>query len=220
MMPSRARTGSSGSAGQAFQHLHLAVDARADAGEYDVLALVTELLGDGEFELSMIGVGDIIAADLRVLFVAINPPPSAADGRAPFATPTNGFWPLLHAAGLTPRLFLPSEAERLLDERLGLVSMVQRSTAAASELRAKELRAGAKRLSAIVEQWHPRTIALLGVTLLPFVLPAHDEPGPGLKRSAFHGASVFVLPNPSGRNLAFPGVAGKLPWYRALASSA
>ena len=167
-----------------------------------------------------VNTGDIIAADLRVLFVAINPPPSAANGRAPFATPSNGFWPLLHAAGLTPRLFLPSESGRLLDERLGLVSMVQRSTAAASELRAKELRAGAKRLAAIVEQWHPRTIALLGVTLLPFVLPEHDEPGPGLKRPAFHGARVFVLPNPSGRNLAFPGVAGKLPWYRELASSA
>jgi TDG/mug DNA glycosylase family protein len=166
----------------------------------------------------MVGTGDIIAQDLRVLFVAINPSPSAANGRTPFATATNGFWPLLHAAGLTPRLLLASEADLLLDEGLGLVSMVQRSTPAASELRAKELRAGAKRLARIVDRWHPRNIALLGVTLLPFVLPQHDEPGPGLKTACFYGARVFVLPNPSGRNLSFPGIAGKLPWYRALAS--
>ena len=89
---------------------------------------------------------------------------------------------------------------------------------AASELRAKELRAGAKRLALLVEAWRPRTLALLGATLLPFVLPAHEDPGPGLKRALFCGARVFVLPNPSGRNLSFPGVAGKLPWYRTLAS--
>lgn len=166
----------------------------------------------------MIGIGDIIADDLRVLFVAINPPPSNADGKTPFASPTNKFWPLLHAAGLTARLFVPSEAALLLDEGLGLVSMVQRATVEASELRAKELRAGAKRLAAVVDRWRPRNIALLGVTLLPFVLPEHDEPGPGLKSARFHGARVFVLPNPSGRNLSFPGVAGKLPWYRALAT--
>jgi double-stranded uracil-DNA glycosylase len=154
-----------------------------------------------------------------VLFVAINPSASAANGSDPFASPTNGFWPLLHASGLTTRLFMPSEAEHLLDEGLGLVSTVRRSTVAASELRAKELFAGARRLATIVERWRPRTIALLGVTLLPFVLPEHDEPGPGPKSALFHGARVFVLPNPSGRNLSFPGVTRKLPWYRALAAS-
>jgi double-stranded uracil-DNA glycosylase len=162
--------------------------------------------------------GDIIAKDLRVLFVAINPSASAASQRGPFATPTNGFWPLLHASGLTSRLFQPSEAERLLDDGLGLVSMVRRSTLGASELQANELRAGATRLASLVGAWRPRTLALLGVTLLPFVLPGQNDPGPGLKRALFCGAHVFVLPNPSGRNLSFPGITGKLPWYRALAS--
>jgi double-stranded uracil-DNA glycosylase len=166
----------------------------------------------------MIDTGDFLAEDLRVLFVAINPSAAKGSGRAPFATPTNCFWPLLQASGLSSRLFLPSEASHLLDEGLGLVSMVQRSTVAASELRTSELRAGAKRLATIVATWRPRTVALLGITLLPFVLPKHDEPGPGLKRALFHGARVFALPNPSGRNLSFPGLAGKLPWYRALAA--
>jgi hypothetical protein len=88
----------------------------------------------------------------------------------------------------------------------------------ASELRANELRAGATRLASLVVAWRPRTLALLGVTLLPFVLPGQNDPGPGLERALFCGARVFVLPNPSGRNLSFPGITGKLPWYRALAS--
>jgi len=33
------------------------------------------------------------------------------------------------------------------------------------------------------------------------------------------GAAVFVLPNPSGRNRAYPGFAAKLRWYRELAET-
>lgn len=161
---------------------------------------------------------DIVATDLRIVFVAINPSRAAAMSGAPFASATNGFWPLLHASGLTKRLIAPTEAASLIDEGLGLVSLVHRATASASEVRATELRAGAKRLATFVERWRPRTLALLGVTLLPFVLPEHNEPGTGLKRTLFHGARVFGLPNPSGRNLSFPGLGGKLPWYRALAA--
>jgi TDG/mug DNA glycosylase family protein len=161
--------------------------------------------------------GNIVAADLRVLFVAINPAVSALNGRAPFSSPTNAFWPLLHASGLTPRLFAPSEVGHLLDEGLGLVSMVDRPTRMASEIRAEELRVGARRLMTIVERWRPRTVALLGLTLLPYILPEKGEPGPGVKRQPFCGARVFVLPNPSGRNRSFPGFAAKLLWYQKLA---
>jgi hypothetical protein len=56
------------------------------------------------------------------------------------------------------------------------------------------------------------------LTLLPFVLRDAAEPGPGQKRGTFAGATVFVLPNPSGRNRAYRGFAGKLPWYEKLAS--
>src|SRR2546427_262748 len=41
-------------------------------------------------------------------------------------------------------------------------------------------------------------------------------PGPGAKPERLAGAAVFVVPNPSGRNAAFPGFADKLQWYRRL----
>ena len=160
---------------------------------------------------------DILAHDLDVLLVAINPAtPSATSGHH-FATPTNAFWRLLHASGLTTHLYRPAEARRLLEDRIGLVSLVDRPTKMASEVRREELRAGARRLATKVERWRPRTVALLGLTLLPYALPDADEPGPGLKRATFARAAVFVLPNPSGRNRAYPGFAGKLPWYQKLA---
>jgi hypothetical protein len=39
---------------------------------------------------------------------------------------------------------------------------------------------------------------------------------PGAKPERIGGAAVFVVPNPSGRNAAYPGFADKLVWYRRL----
>lgn len=158
---------------------------------------------------------DIVAPDLRVLFVAINPATKSAEVGLHFATPTNSFWRLLHESGLTTRRYAPAEAPRLPEEGIGLISLVSRPTRLASELRPSELRAGVVALTAEVERWQPRLVALLGLTLLPFVLP-NSEPGPGEKRTRLAGSRVFVVPNPSGRNRAYPGFVGKLPWFRAL----
>ncbi len=160
---------------------------------------------------------DILGPKLEVLIVAINPPPTAAALGLHFATPTNGFWRLLHQSGLTPRLFAPAEALRLLDVKLGLVSLVARPTRLASELSAAERREGAEGLREVVRRYRPRIVAPLGVTLIPALLPEEPNPGPGLRVCPFERTTVFVLPNLSGRNRAYPGIVGKLPWYRALA---
>ncbi|WP_394835897.1 mismatch-specific DNA-glycosylase [Pendulispora rubella] len=162
---------------------------------------------------------DILAHDLRILLVAINPaPPSLASGYH-FATPTNGFWKLMFESGLTPRLYRPFEASCLLSDGIGLTSLVSRATRTAAELTLGERREGVVALAKTVERWKPRTIALLGLTLFPVLFPDAEDPGPGLKKVAFGNASVFVLPNPSGRNRAYPGVRGKLPWYQNLAKT-
>ncbi len=161
--------------------------------------------------------GDIVAPRLKILFVAINPAPLSLAQGEHFATPTNSFWKLLAAAKLTSRLFLPSEASLLPSEGLGLTSLVARATRAASELSLAERRAGAIVLAETVQRWRPRIVALLGLTLFPVIFPDADEPGVGKKKVQLGNAMVFVLPNPSGRNRAYPGLVGKLPAYRALA---
>jgi TDG/mug DNA glycosylase family protein len=162
---------------------------------------------------------DIVAPDLRILLVAINPATTSATAGLHFATARNPFWRLLHEAGLTPRQLAPHEARELVLHGIGLVSLVARPTRAAAELTRAEMHAGARALEVTVARLRPRTVALLGLTLFPFVFPDADEPGPGDKRVTLAGARVFVLPNPSGRNRAYPGVAAELVWYRALAES-
>jgi TDG/mug DNA glycosylase family protein len=161
--------------------------------------------------------GHRIAPGLRLLIVAINPSTRSMGIGYSFSSPGNPFWRLLHESGLTPVQLAPEEEPRLLDFGIGLVSTVQRATAAATDLAVSERRAGAASVRDLVERYEPRLVALLGLTLYPVFFPSGGSSGPGLKPDHIHHAEVFVLPNPSGRNRAFPGVAAKLVWYRALA---
>ena len=51
------------------------------------------------------GIRDVLAPRLRVLFVGINPGLYSAATGHHFARPGNRFWPALHAAGFSDRLF-------------------------------------------------------------------------------------------------------------------
>ena len=66
-----------------------------------------------------------------LLFCGINPRlVSAATGHH-FARPGNRFWPVLHAAGFTPRLLRPAEQGELAALGLGITNMAPRATARA-----------------------------------------------------------------------------------------
>lgn len=151
------------------------------------------------------------------MIVAINPSLHSAEAGHSFASKANPFWRLLHESGLTRELLGPESEQRLLEFGLGLVSGVQRATRAAAELSVSEQRLGAERVARLVGKFAPRYVALLGLTLYPIFFPSGEERGPGLKTSTLAKAPVFVLPNPSGRNRAYPGFEKKLVWYRALA---
>src|SRR5207247_10078008 len=68
------------------------------------------------------------------------------------------------------------------------------------------------------------TIAGIGPAVVAFVGSTADRQcsgpaasaGPGRKPERIGGATVFVVPNPSGRNAAYPGFGDKLVWYRRL----
>lgn len=57
---------------------------------------------------------DVIADDLVVPFCGANPGLSSAAARAPFATPSDRWWPALYESGFTPRRLAPREAHELL----------------------------------------------------------------------------------------------------------
>ena len=142
---------------------------------------------------------DIIAPRLKVLFVGINPSLYSAAVRHHFARPGNRFWPVLHAAGFTGRLLSPSDERELLKRGYGITNMVARATAAAAELTAEQLVVGGRRLLVKVRRYHPRAVAVLGLGAyrVAFTRPRAT---PGRQEQTLDGASLWVLPNPSGLN--------------------
>jgi TDG/mug DNA glycosylase family protein len=141
----------------------------------------------------------VIGPDLRVLFCGINPGLYSAATGNHFARPGNRFWPALHAAGFTPRLLRPWEKSLLLEAGYGLTNLVSRATAAADELAPEELVLGAKSLAGKVRRHRPGTVAFLG---LGAYRHAFGRPKATLGRQpeTLAGASIWVLPSPSGLN--------------------
>src|SRR5205085_11173547 len=108
-------------------------------------------------------VPDVLAPDLRVLFCGINPGLSSGAIGHHFGRPGNRFWPALHAAGFTVRILSPFEERDLLPLGYGITNFVARATAAADEVSAEELQAGARRLLQKVRCYYPRFVAVLGI---------------------------------------------------------
>jgi double-stranded uracil-DNA glycosylase len=162
---------------------------------------------------------DVIALNPRVLFVGINPSLRSAEVGHHFASPGNPFWKLLYAAGLIPIPLGSEDDHRLAEFGMALTNLCQRASRAASELSSAELEAGKRTLLRKIRRVQPSLVAFVGVSIYRQLYPASASKGAGPKPEIIYGARVFVLPNPSGRNAAFPGFEDKLVWFRRLKES-
>ena len=142
---------------------------------------------------------DVIASGLRVLFCGINPGLYTAAVGHHFARPGNRFWPTLHKAGFTDRLFSPHEEHGLLDLGYGLTNLVARATNSAAELAREEYVRGAEILNDKLLQYRPQCVAFvgLGAYRAAFNFP-NASVGP--QPHQLHGAMVWTLPSTSGLN--------------------
>jgi double-stranded uracil-DNA glycosylase len=140
---------------------------------------------------------DLVGPDLRVLFCGINPGTLSGELGLHFARRGNRFWKLLCAGGFTESVLPPAEQHILPELGVGITNLVGRVTAAASELGAAELRAGATQLEAKVGLWRPRCVAVLG---LQAYRTAFLRPNAAIGRQPerLGAALLWLLPNPSG----------------------
>jgi TDG/mug DNA glycosylase family protein len=134
--------------------------------------------------------------------VGVNPGLRSAEVGHNFARPGNRFWPALHRAGITPRLLRPDEEGELPSLGVGITNFVARPSAAADELSAEELRAGAVELERLVGEWRPGAVAILGVTAYRTAF-ARPKAAVGPQPEPLAGRPVWLLPNPSGRTAAY-----------------
>jgi TDG/mug DNA glycosylase family protein len=154
---------------------------------------------------------DRIRPGIRVLFVGINPGLRSAWVGHHFAGPSNRFWKLLWESGLVDEPLTYADDVRLGEWGFGITNLVPRTTAGVSDLAPREFVVGWRLLERKIRRVRPEVVALIGVTLYRAILPlvggaAERGTSPqlrtplGLQPCVIHGARVFVLPNPSGRN--------------------
>jgi double-stranded uracil-DNA glycosylase len=147
-------------------------------------------------------VPDVLAPDLRVVFVGINPGRVSAAARAHFANPRNDFWRLLHAARLTSRLYEPQEQFALLEEGIGVTNAAYRTTPGSGDLRRGDFAGSAERLERIARDLKPKWLAFVGKEAYRGAFGS--RPGLGVQQRTLGDTKLFVLPSTSPANAAVP----------------
>jgi TDG/mug DNA glycosylase family protein len=162
-------------------------------------------------DYSRLRLRDRIKPGVRVLFVGINPGVRSAITGHHFAGYSNRFWKLLAESGLVPDPLTYLDDGRLPEFGFGITNLIARPSPGINDLRPAEYVEGYRTLSRKVKRYRPEVLALVGVTLYRAILPLIDDSGLsrtresvlGIQLQIVHGARVFVLPNPSGRNANF-----------------
>ena len=169
-------------------------------------------------------VPDLLGADVRLLFVGINPGLWTAATQTHFAHPGNRFYPALLQAGVLDRRIdaaagmTEADREHLRNRGIAITNLVGRATATAAELTADELRGGGQRLAALVRRTSPRVVAVAGITAYRTAFRRPTAVA-GRQADPLAGAELWVVPNPSGLN-AHETVASLAEAYAAPARAA
>src|SRR5258708_33159464 len=160
---------------------------------------------------------DAIGPGVRVLLVGISPGVMSARTGHHFAGPTNRFWGLLYEAGIVPEPITHEDDVRLPEWGIGMTNLIARPSPGIDDLSPAEYLAGWTILEKKIARFRPEIVAFVGVTMyralwrvLEQAAPGTPKPRgagsvikPGFQNATVHGARLFVLPNPSGRNAHF-----------------
>jgi TDG/mug DNA glycosylase family protein len=147
---------------------------------------------------------DRIRPGVRVLFVGINPGIRSSLTGHHFAGFSNRFWKLLYESGLVPEPMSSRDDDRLPEWGYGITNIVPRPTPGIDTLRPAEYVAGRLRLRRKVYRYRPAIVAAVGVTVYRALFPERKGAVTlGIQAETIGRSSVFVLPNPSGRNANF-----------------
>lgn len=143
-----------------------------------------------------------MASGLEVVFCGINPGSRAIASGHHFDGRSNRFWRVMHLTGFTPTLMTPEQDRLLLAQGYGLTTVIDRSTARASQLGSHEFVAAADAFTRRISSCRPRRLAFLGKAAYAG-LTGQKRLAWGCQPTTFAGSETWLLPNPSGLNRAF-----------------
>ena len=142
---------------------------------------------------------DLLAHNLRVVFVGTAASRHSAALGHYYAGPGNRFWRTLHEVGLTPRLLAPAEFRDLKALGIGLTDMSKRGSGMDREIKRPEFDTG--RFETAMRRWRPRAVAFTSKKAASVWLRAGGTRAIAYGRQARGAADfpeAFVLPSPSG----------------------
>lgn len=144
---------------------------------------------------------DLLEPGLRLVFCGSALGFESAKQKAYYAKPGNKFWPTLHAVGLTPRLFKPTEYPALLTLRIGLTDINKTQFGNDTDLNA--LHDDVAGLAVKIEQYQPAILAFTAKrpaqVFLKESFGLKAAPAYGLQDQRIGRTRLVVLPSPSGR---------------------
>ena len=147
---------------------------------------------------------DRIKPGVKVLFVGINPGIRSAETGHHFAGYSNRFWKLLFESGLVPERVTYEDDDRLPSFGFGITNICARATPGIDTLLPAEYLLGRAKLRRKILRYEPDVVAMVGVTVFRAMFPQHKGPVTlGRQQERIGNSTVFVLPNPSGRNANF-----------------
>lgn len=145
-------------------------------------------------------VPDILAINLKILFIGYNPGVRSAKIGHHFAGHSNRFWKLLYASGLTPEQIKPEEDQTILRYGYGITNIVARPSRTAAEIAKEEFAAGREILQKKLFVYKPTIACHAGIGVYKEFAGAKN-PVCGLQtQSIVEGVRDFVVPSPSGLN--------------------
>lgn len=158
---------------------------------------------------------DLLEDNLSLVFCGYNPSLASGSTGRHYAHPSNRFWSVLHAAGITCRKYAPEEDEKLLHRGIGFTNLVPRPTRRADELQRGEIEEGAEELRFKLRRHRPLAVAYTGIGVYRLFRDTRKVDWGVQPESAVDGVTDVVVPSPSGLNrMRFEELVGS---YRALA---
>jgi TDG/mug DNA glycosylase family protein len=141
---------------------------------------------------------DLLGPNLKLVFCGTAPSNASAAAMAYYAKPGNKFWPTLHAVGITPRRFAPSEYPQLRKLGIGLTDLCKVHSGTDAELPDDAFDIGAFRRK--LKKYRPEIVAFTSKNAAQSYFGHAVDYGWHKSEQArkLALARFFVLPSPSG----------------------
>ncbi|KAJ3145725.1 hypothetical protein HDU86_000817 [Geranomyces michiganensis] len=156
-------------------------------------------------------VADLLAPNLRIVFIGFNPGTRSAATGHHYAHGGNYFWKCLSESGLTGgEIVTYNDDVRCVDAfSFGFTNIISRCTPSSTSLGAAEYATGAVTLGEILEEYTPLVACFVGFAVWEafraFMLKregrkvAKEKTKAGLQAEMYGGTKLFVMPSTSGR---------------------